>query len=197
MVVDFPMDAVAGARRTPGRLKTGGVPPKPPATIFLSLWPSVFWDFGSLFRTLRRLFLTRCCGSHIFVHVAAATSASCRGTSQQSIILQMFLQLQTLRRHVSRPVAAGASLSLQDVAASQYVCSCGAALSSIVSSFGSGSSSTSCSRSWPLNSYVFRFENAQQYWYPTWMITLTSRWTRDRDQSSASVIVPASGLSRG
>ena len=32
MVVDFPMDAVAGARRTPGRLKTGGVPPKTPAT---------------------------------------------------------------------------------------------------------------------------------------------------------------------
>ena len=28
------MIAVAGARRTPGRLKTGGVPPKPPATIF-------------------------------------------------------------------------------------------------------------------------------------------------------------------
>ena len=32
MVVDFVMIAVAGARRTPGRLKTGGVPPKPPAT---------------------------------------------------------------------------------------------------------------------------------------------------------------------
>ena len=42
MIVDFPMDAVAGARRTPGRLKNGGVPPKPPATILLSLWPSVF-----------------------------------------------------------------------------------------------------------------------------------------------------------
>ena len=37
MIVDFPMDAVAGARRTSGRLKTGGVPPKPPATILLSL----------------------------------------------------------------------------------------------------------------------------------------------------------------
>ena len=32
MVVDFVMIAVAGARRTPGRLKTGGVPPKTPAT---------------------------------------------------------------------------------------------------------------------------------------------------------------------
>ena len=68
MVVDFVMNAVAGARRTPGRIKTGGVPPKPPATIFLSLCPSLFWDFGSLFRTLRRHFLTRCCGS---VHVVA------------------------------------------------------------------------------------------------------------------------------
>ena len=47
-VVDFVIIVVAGARRTPGRLKTGGVPPKPPATIFLSLSPSVFWDFGSL-----------------------------------------------------------------------------------------------------------------------------------------------------
>ena len=65
MVVDFPLGAVAGARRTPGRLKTGGVPPKPPATIFLSLWPSVFWDFGSLFRTFRGHFLTRCRGSRL------------------------------------------------------------------------------------------------------------------------------------
>ena len=65
MVVDFVMIAVAGARRTPGRLKTGGVPPKPPATIFPSLCPSVFWDFGSLFRTLRRHFLTRCRGSRL------------------------------------------------------------------------------------------------------------------------------------
>ena len=62
MVVDFVMNAV---RRTPGRLKTGGVPPNPPATIFPSLWPSLFWDFGSSFRTLRRLFLTRCRGSRL------------------------------------------------------------------------------------------------------------------------------------
>ena len=56
MVVDFVMNAVAGARRTPGRLKTGGVPPKTPATIFLSLLPSLFWDFGSLFRTFAASF---------------------------------------------------------------------------------------------------------------------------------------------
>ena len=59
---------VAGARRTPRRLKTGGVPPKPPATIFPSLCPSVFWNFGSLFRTLRRHFLTRCRGSRLIRH---------------------------------------------------------------------------------------------------------------------------------
>ena len=67
MIVDFPMDAVAGARRTPGRLKTGGVPPKSPVTILLSLWPSVFWDFGSLFRTFR---------GHFSRAVAAAVSSS-------------------------------------------------------------------------------------------------------------------------
>ena len=36
-VVYVSMDAVAGARRTPGRHKTGGVPPKPPATPLLSV----------------------------------------------------------------------------------------------------------------------------------------------------------------
>ena len=36
-VVCVAMDAVAGARRTPGRHKTGGVPPKPPATLLLSV----------------------------------------------------------------------------------------------------------------------------------------------------------------
>ena len=105
MFVDFPMDAVAGARRTPERLKTGGVPPKPPATILLSLWPSVFWDFGSLFRTFRGHSL-RAVAAAVFVHIAAATSALCRGTSQQNIAFQMFLQLQTLWRLLSRHVAA-------------------------------------------------------------------------------------------
>ena len=52
----------------------------------------------------------------------------------------------TLRRHFSRPVAAGVYNSPEDVAASQYVCSCGAAtLSSHGSCFGSDSSSTSSS----------------------------------------------------
>ena len=47
VVVDSVMNAVAGARQTPVRPKTGGVP-KPPATILLSLFPSVLWDFDSL-----------------------------------------------------------------------------------------------------------------------------------------------------
>ena len=52
-VVHFVMDAVAGARWTPGRHETGGVPPKSPATNLLSLWPSAFWDFGSLHQRRR------------------------------------------------------------------------------------------------------------------------------------------------
>ena len=68
--------------------------------------------------TWRRHFLRAVAAAAFFVHVAAATSASCRGTSQQNITLQ--------RRLLSRPVAAGVSLCLKDVAASQYVCSRGA-----------------------------------------------------------------------
>ena len=54
------MDAVAGARRTPGRLETGGVPPKPPATILLSLSPSMFC---SLCQKRCGVILASCCGS--------------------------------------------------------------------------------------------------------------------------------------
>ena len=79
----------------------------------------------------------------LYVLVAAATSASCRGTSQQNITFQMFLRLQKLCRNVSRPVAALVYPSLKDVAASQCVCSRGADnLSSFVSSFGSDLSSS-------------------------------------------------------
>ena len=59
---------------------------------------------------MRRHFLDAVAAAVFFVHVTAATSASCRGTGQQNIAFQMFLQLQTLRRHVSRPVAAGATI---------------------------------------------------------------------------------------
>ena len=102
---------------------------------------------GTSFRSTRGVaasFLTHCRGNRIFVFVTQATSTSCRGTSRQNTASQMFLQLWTLRRHESRLVAAGVSLSLKDVAASQCVCSCGAAtLSSHDSSFRSDSSSTS------------------------------------------------------
>ena len=55
----------------------------------------------------------------------------------------------TLRRHFSRPVAAGVYNSPEDVAASQYVCSCGAAtLSYHGSCYGSDSSSTSSRWCW-------------------------------------------------
>ena len=47
-VVNFLMNLVAGTHRTRGLHETGGVPPKPPATILLSVWSQVFWDFGSL-----------------------------------------------------------------------------------------------------------------------------------------------------
>ena len=68
-VVYLVMDAVAGARRTPGRHETGGVPPKSPATTLLSLWPSAFWDFGSLYQRRRGvIFFLRA--------VAAAVSSS-------------------------------------------------------------------------------------------------------------------------
>ena len=63
---------------------------------------------------------------HFLCAVAGAVFHTCRGTSQQNIAFQMFLQLQTLGRLLSRPVAAGASSSLKDVAASQCVCSRGA-----------------------------------------------------------------------
>ena len=74
--------------------------------------------------TLRRHFLRAVAAIVFYVRVAAAASASCRGTSQQNSALQMFLQL--LRRHVSRPVVAGVYPFLKDVVASQYVCSRGA-----------------------------------------------------------------------
>ena len=142
-VVYFVTDAVAGARRTPGRHETGGVPPKSPATTLLSLWPSAFWDFGSLhqrrrgvisFELSRQPYLRLCrCGD--FGFVSRHRPAEHRIPDVSAV--------PTLRRHVSRLVAAGVYLSLEDVAASQYVCSCGATtLSSHYSSFGSDLSST-------------------------------------------------------
>ena len=76
MVIDFVMNAVAGARRTPGRHKTGGVPPKTPATIPSFSVTLAVLGLRIVVQDVAASFLTRCCGSRIFVHVAAATSAS-------------------------------------------------------------------------------------------------------------------------
>ena len=59
------MDAVAGARRTPGRLETGGVPPKPPATFSLCR-PQCSGTSVHSTRDVAASFLTRCRGSRNF-----------------------------------------------------------------------------------------------------------------------------------
>ena len=65
-MVNFVMDAVAGARRTPGRHKTGGVTPKPPATFLLSLCgPHCSRTSVHPTRGVAASFLTRCRGSRI------------------------------------------------------------------------------------------------------------------------------------
>ena len=111
MVVDSLMDAVAGARRTPGRLETGGVPSKPPATILLSVALGVLGLRFALPEALRR-HLQRCCrGSRIFLPCRCGDSGFVSRHKPAEHHIAMFLHLQTLRRHVSRPVAAGVSLS--------------------------------------------------------------------------------------
>ena len=62
---------------------------------------------------LRRHFLRAVAAAVFYVHVAAATSASCRGISQQNIAFHMFLM-----NHVPCPV--------RDAAATWFVCSRGA-----------------------------------------------------------------------
>ena len=52
-----------------GRLETGGVPSKPPATILLSV-PSVFWDLGSLYQMALRRHLPRAVAAAVFSSTA-------------------------------------------------------------------------------------------------------------------------------
>ena len=33
--------------------------------------------------------------------------------------------------------------------------------------------------------FHFRFAITEQYWHPCWLVTLTSRWTRDRDRTGS------------
>ena len=176
MIVDFPMDAVAAARRTPGRLKTGGVPPKPPATIILSLWPSVFWDFGSLFRTLRRHFLRA---------VAAAISSS---TSLRRPHLRVAAQASRASYPAVPDVEASCITSCRGRRVSFSTRRCGV---TVCLQLRRSYLVLPCfflrecflhvfSRSRPLHSFVLRLANTEQCWHPTWLITLTSRWTRFR-----------------
>ena len=109
-VVYLVMDAVAGARRTPGRHETGVVPPKSPATTLLSLWPSAFWDFGSLHQrrrgvisyALSRQPCLRLCRCGDFGFVSRHRPAEHRIPDVSAA--------PTLRRHTSRPVAAACTL---------------------------------------------------------------------------------------
>ena len=113
-VVNFVMDAVAGARRT----------------LSLSLSLSVAFNVLGLRFTppeaLRRRFLRAVAAAVFFVHVAAATSALCRGTSQQNFAFQfcptvaaavIFDCEEIAAPHVPA-VAAAAVYDCKDVAAS-------------------------------------------------------------------------------
>ena len=66
-------------------------------------WLVLYFQTGA---TLRRQSLRAVAAAVPFVHVVAATSASCRSTSHQNIAFQA-----TLQRHVSRAVAAGVSIT--------------------------------------------------------------------------------------
>ena len=57
--------------------------------------PRCFWDFGSWFRTFRGHFSRAVAAAVSSSTSLRPTSALCRGTSQQNIAFQMFLQLQT------------------------------------------------------------------------------------------------------
>ena len=115
------MDAVAGARRTPGRLKTGGVPPKPPATILLSLWPSVFWDFGSLFSSFRGHFLPRLC---VAAQASRTSHSRCCCSSRRCGVLYHVMSRQAcllLQRRCGVTVCLQSRRRQPDVAASPGV----------------------------------------------------------------------------
>ena len=128
-LVRFPSGVVTGQlvgdRRSPGatilgaRLRTPSAnhrllgPPTGPEVCDGSFcgqctrWQVQYSQTGA---TLRRHFSRAVAAASTFVSVVAATSAWCRGTSQQNIASQVFPLLPTLRRHVSRPVAAGVYL---------------------------------------------------------------------------------------
>ena len=124
MVVCVVTDQMVGDRRFPGVTTLWASWSTTSANHPVSVPPTgqelperslLFWDFSSLVAA-----------AVFYVFVAAATSASCRGTSQQNIACLMFLQLPTLRRHSLRAVAAATSLSSERRCGVMVVCSRGA-----------------------------------------------------------------------
>ena len=81
-MVYFLTGAVAGSRRTPGRHKTGGVPPKPPATIFLSVTLGVLGLRFVLPQSVAASFWPAAAAAAISIipDVAASIAASRRGS---------------------------------------------------------------------------------------------------------------------
>ena len=128
-VVYVAMDAVAGARRTPGRHKTGGAPPKPPATLFLFV-PSNVLGLRFIVSRRRGVVEAVCRGSgKILVRsdgfrpigVRARCGvflASCCGGGTQCLCGRCGV--------LTADCCGSGQLSNTDVAASQSVCSCGA-----------------------------------------------------------------------
>ena len=111
VVVCYAMDAVAGARQTPERLKTGGVPPKPPATILLSVALSVL---GLRFAPSQGV-----AGS--FWPAVAATALNTRKDVAASLL---------------PTVAEAANAASAALRRSECVCSCGADNRSVILLFG-------------------------------------------------------------
>ena len=97
-------------RPIPGRQETGGVPPKPPATFSLCR-PQCSGTSVHSTGGVAASFLTRCRGSRVVRPCRCGDFGFVSRHKPAEHHVPMFLQLQTMRRHVSRPVAAGVSLS--------------------------------------------------------------------------------------
>ena len=108
-VVDSLMDAVDGARRTRGGLKLEAFhQSRQPHSLPVAL------SSGTSVRSTGGVAAsspTRCRGTCIFLPCRCGDFGFVSRHKPAEHHVPMFLQLQTLRRHVSRPVAAGVSLS--------------------------------------------------------------------------------------
>ena len=91
----------------------------------LSVALNVLGLWFALPEALRRQFSQIVAAAVLFVHRCSDSGFVSRQKPAEHQV-SMFLQLQTMRRHVSRPVAAGVPCALKDAAASWLVCSRGA-----------------------------------------------------------------------